>query len=157
VRIEQVWWLGAFIVAAAGFLWALRERRKRQRQELRQRESEAASLDRERELGELKSNFVSMVSHEFRTPLAVILSSTELLRNHLDRLSPERRAQQLMSIHSSTLQMARLIEEVLLLDRVEAGRMTCDAQPLDLREICGALSARSGSETSPSSTHSDKP
>jgi signal transduction histidine kinase len=184
--MQIVWWvlgwLGALVLTAAGFIWALREKLKRQRQEARQKESEAAvlkaseleirelnasletrvalrtaelaeanerlrlageemlaNLDRERELGELKSNFVSMVSHEFRTPLAVILSSTELLRNHLDRLSPERREQQLHSIHSSTMQMAKLIEEVLLLGKVEAGRMTFEPAPLDLRAFCAQL------------------
>jgi signal transduction histidine kinase len=102
-------------------------------------EDALSHLARERELGDLKSNFVSMVSHEFRTPLAVILSSTELLTNHLDRLPPERRAQQLASIRGSTQQMARLIEEVLLLGKVEAGRMTFNPAPLNLRDLCGTL------------------
>src|SRR6185295_3509452 len=50
-------------------------------------------LARERELGELKSEFVSLVSHEFRTPLEIIMSSVDNLDRYHDRLSSERREQ----------------------------------------------------------------
>jgi PAS domain S-box-containing protein len=75
------------------------------------------TLAQEKELSELKSSFVSMVSHEFRTPLAVILSSAELLKNHLERLPPAIRAQQLRAIGESTLHMSKMIDEVLLLGK----------------------------------------
>ncbi len=160
--------LGVLVLTGAGFLWAQREKLKRQRSEAaivaahaatlearvaertaelaaanerltRASEEALANLAREHELGDLKSNFVSMVSHEFRTPLAVILSSTDILANHLERLSPERRAQQLAGIRSSTQQMARLIEEVLLLGKVEAGKMAFAPEPLNLRHFCSEL------------------
>ena len=116
--------------------------------------SDALALQREldletaRELNHLKNTFVSMVSHEFRTPLAVILSSAELLSNHLDRLSPERRAQQLASIRGSTLRMAQLVDDVLLLGKVEGGRMTFTPAPLPLREFCATLVDEALSATS---------
>ena len=89
-------------------------------------------LRMEREVGELKSRFVSMVSHEFRTPLGITMSAVELLRNYTDRLAPDRRAQLLEDIRSSTLRMAGLMEQVLLLGRVESGRLGFQASPLDL-------------------------
>ena len=49
------------------------------------------ALEREQELGQLKTAFVSMVSHEFRTPLNVIATSTDILARYLDRLQPEER------------------------------------------------------------------
>jgi signal transduction histidine kinase len=101
-----------------------------------QRERE---LEAEREINNLKNTFVSMVSHEFRTPLAVILSSAEILGNYFDRLSPERRAKQLDSIRTSTRRMAGLIEDVLLLGKVEGGRMTFVPAALNLRGFCEAL------------------
>jgi signal transduction histidine kinase len=116
--------------------------------------SDALALQRERdleaarELNHLKNTFVSMVSHEFRTPLAVILSSAELLSNHLDRLSPERRAQQLESIRGSTRRMAQLVDDVLLLGKVEGGSMTCNPAPLPLREFCETLVDEALSATS---------
>jgi PAS domain S-box-containing protein len=90
------------------------------------------ALAHEKELGELKSRFVSMVSHEYRTPLGIITSSAEILEAYLDRLSPEERQSNLRDITDATRQMARLMEEVLLLGRVEAGKMTCRATPCDL-------------------------
>ena len=55
------------------------------------------ALTRERELSQLKSNFVSMVSHEFRTPLGIIQSSAELLRAFYQKMEPDERAEQLQA------------------------------------------------------------
>lgn len=97
------------------------------------------NLAKARELSDMKSSFVSMVSHEFRTPLAVILSSAELLQNHLDRLPAETRTQQLGAIGEATQHMSKLIDEVLLLGKVEAGQMRFAPAPLDLRDFCARL------------------
>jgi signal transduction histidine kinase len=94
------------------------------------------ALLKEKELGELKSSFVSMVSHEFRTPLGVIMSSAEILDNYLDRLQPERRREVLQDIFQSTRRMADMMEAVLLLGRVEGGKVECVLQTLDLVTLC---------------------
>ncbi len=107
--------------------------RKRAEQELHR------TLAKEKELSELKSSFVSMVSHEFRTPLAVILSSVELLKNHFEKLPSEIRTQQLETIHQSTLHMSKLIDEVLLLGKVEAGKLQFTPAPIDLPNLCRIL------------------
>jgi PAS domain S-box-containing protein len=93
------------------------------------------SLAREKELGQLKSSFVSMVSHEFRTPLAIIMSSAEILRDYLEQLEPEERRQHLQSIQKNTRRMAELMEEVLLLGRFDAGRMEFEPAEMDLRAL----------------------
>jgi PAS domain S-box-containing protein len=97
------------------------------------------TLAQEKELSELKTSFVSMVSHEFRTPLAVILSSAELLKNHLERLPPNVREEQLAAICGSTKHMSKMIDEVLLLGKVEGGQMRFAPAPLDLGELCVRL------------------
>jgi PAS domain S-box-containing protein len=94
------------------------------------------SLAMEKELGRLKSNFVSMVSHEFRTPLGIIMSSAEILERYFERLRPEQRKDQLQSIHKSVRRMASLMEEVLLLAKVEAGKMEYKPVALDLAGFC---------------------
>jgi PAS domain S-box-containing protein len=97
------------------------------------------ALDRERELNALKSSFVSMVSHEFRTPLAIIQSSAEILADYLDQLEPEERNDHLRSITRNTRRMGGLMEEVLVLGRLDAGRMPYRPAELKLLDLCARL------------------
>lgn len=97
------------------------------------------ALNQEKELGELKTNFVNLVSHEFRTPLSVIVSAADILENYFDRLKSEQRAGHLQDIRHSAGQMTRLMEEVLLLGKVQAGKMTLKPEPLDLAGFCQRL------------------
>ena len=94
------------------------------------------AVAREKELGQLKSNFVSMVSHEFRTPLGIIQSSAEILSDYHDQLSPAERLEQLQSIVNNTRRMAAMMEEVLVLSRLDAGKMDYRPAPLDLSAVC---------------------
>jgi len=94
------------------------------------------ALAREKKLGELKSNFVSMVSHEFRTPLGIIQSSAEILRDYLDKLQHDERQEQLASIVRNTRRMAEMMENILVLGRLDAGKMDCRPAPVDLGNFC---------------------
>jgi signal transduction histidine kinase len=87
-------------------------------------------------LNELKSSFVSMVSHEFRTPLEVILSSSHILDRYLDRLTPEKRHEQLRAIRKSVHRMSDLMEDVLTLGKIEGSRLSCAPAPIDLAAFC---------------------
>ena len=98
-----------------------------------------AALAAEKELNQLKSNFVSMVSHEFRTPLSAIQSSAELLQRYFERLTVERRAKLLQAIVDSTHAMARMMEDVLLLSRVESARYEFQPRQLSLAELAQRL------------------
>src|SRR2546427_13259958 len=66
-----------------------------------------------------KSNFVSMVSHEFRTPLGIIQSSAELLREFFKKMQPSERDEQLESITRNTRRMAGMMEEILEAARLD--------------------------------------
>jgi PAS domain S-box-containing protein len=94
------------------------------------------NLEREKALSQLKSNFVSMVSHEFRTPLGIIQSSGELLRDFYERMQPAEREDQLQSIVRNTCRMAGMMEEVLVLSRLDAGKLIFQPAPLDLHVFC---------------------
>ena len=94
------------------------------------------TLEREKELGQLKSNFVSMVSHEFRTPLGIIQSSAELLREFHQKMQPAERDEQLDSIARNTRRMAGMMEGVLVLSRLDAGKLDFHPAPLDLNLFC---------------------
>src|SRR5262249_45674077 len=94
------------------------------------------ALAKERELSQLKGNFVSLVSHEFRTPLEIIMSSVDNLDRYHDRLVPEKREQLLRTINKSVRRMAGMMEEVLLLGRLETDRMTFNPAPLEFHNFC---------------------
>jgi PAS domain S-box-containing protein len=110
------------------------------------------ALAREKELGQLKTNFVSMVSHEFRTPLGIIMSSSDILRDYLDRLGPDERQQHLGSIHKSTRRMAELMEEVLVIGRLDAGKMDFQPRYVDLRALFTRIAEEAGAASEQSSS-----
>src|SRR5436190_5769205 len=94
------------------------------------------TLAREKELSQLKSNFVSLVSHEFRTPLGIIQSSTELLRDFHGKMPPEERNEQLASVIRNTRRMAAMLEGVLVLSRLDAGKLDFQPAAMDLNVFC---------------------
>jgi PAS domain S-box-containing protein len=97
------------------------------------------ALAREKELGQLKSNFVSMVSHEFRTPLGIIQSSAELLRDFYEKMRTDEREEQLESIFGNTRRMAGMMEEILVLSRLDAGKLEFQPTSLDLNAFCSRV------------------
>jgi PAS domain S-box-containing protein len=100
--------------------------RKRAEAELR------VALQRERELSELKTRFVSMASHEFRTPLTTILSSLEILEQYLERLTPDQKLRHFNQVRRSVTHMTELLDEVLLYGKAEAGQLVLNLLPVNL-------------------------
>jgi PAS domain S-box-containing protein len=80
------------------------------------------ALAKEKELNELKSKFVSMVSHEFRTPLAAINSSSDLLHNYWDKLTVEKRNSLLEKINRSINNLVVLLNDVTEINRADSGK-----------------------------------
>jgi signal transduction histidine kinase len=107
--------------------------RKRAEQELRN------ALERERELSQLKSNFISMVSHEYRNPLGIILSSTELLKRYHDRLTPAERMESILDIEVATRRMAGMIDNLLLMGKADAGKLARAPKLVDLVELAQVI------------------
>jgi PAS domain S-box-containing protein len=98
-----------------------------------------AAIEKQRELAELKSRFVSMASHDFRTPLTTILSSAQLLEKYRERFTPERIAELYKRIVVSVRNMTDLLDEMLFLNRAEAGKLECKPTMLDLSHFCTEL------------------
>lgn len=95
-----------------------------------------AALKKEQELSELKSRFISMASHEFRTPLTSILLMTETLRTYRHRLTNEQIEQRLQGIQEQGRYLKTLMEDVLELASIRAGRVKFEPLPLALDELC---------------------
>ncbi|WP_228042211.1 MULTISPECIES: ATP-binding protein [unclassified Tychonema] len=88
---------------------------------------------------ELKTSFLSNMSHEFRTPLTAILSLSEILLDRLDgELSPEQE-KQVNSIHKSALSLAELVNDSLDLAKVEAGKVTVRVADFEVEDLFSVL------------------
>ncbi|MBI5928304.1 MAG: PAS domain S-box protein [Chloroflexi bacterium] len=97
------------------------------------------ALEKEKELGELKSRFVSMASHEFRTPLATILALTETLTAYRHKLSDEQIEQRLGKIIMQVDHLKDIMEDVLILARMQARRIEFNPVMLDLDAVCRSV------------------
>ena len=116
-------------------------------EQLRTEETMRRALENERELSELRSRFTAIVSHEFRTPLGIIMSAVELLRNYHERLDPARRGELFEDIHVATRRMGSLMEQVLVLGGADAGKLAFSPEPIDLQGLCLKLVDESLSAT----------
>ena len=90
------------------------------------------ALGRERELNRLRTNFITLVSHEFRTPLAHILMSTELLEDCYDQMELSRRAECYARIKQRIKQLTSMMQDVLTLGELETGKQKAAPQSVDL-------------------------
>ncbi|HVU15215.1 MAG TPA: PAS domain S-box protein [Phototrophicaceae bacterium] len=90
------------------------------------------ALAKEKELNELKTSFTSIVSHEFRTPLAVILSSTDLLSSFGERMDQNRRQEKLTNITRQVKRLIQLLDDVLMITRSESTGFAYKPITLDL-------------------------
>ncbi|MDX5320684.1 MAG: PAS domain S-box protein [Bacteroidota bacterium] len=103
-----------------------------------------AALDKQRELNDLKSNFISMASHEFRTPLTTIRSSIQLLEEY-SRSTPEEQKLKMQKHFVRTKdqieRVTRLMNDVLILGRFDAGKTPFHAKASDLGMFCKELIA----------------
>lgn len=92
-------------------------------------------IERLRELDEMKTEFVSMVSHDLRSPMATISGFADTLRYNWDAFNDERKIQILERISRNTNQLARFVENILQVSQIESGKLTYDIQDIDLRQV----------------------
>ena len=94
------------------------------------------ALLREKELNELKSQFISRASHEFRTPLATIQTASDLLRNYGHKMSDEKKLERIDKIQREVKGMTNLLEEVLIIGKTESGRFDLQSERINLEDFC---------------------
>ncbi|MDX2137091.1 MAG: PAS domain S-box protein [Chloroflexota bacterium] len=94
------------------------------------------ALDKERELNELKSRFVSMASHQFRTPLSAILANTESLTIYRNRMTSDDIDLRLNRIRNQVSHMKSIMEDILELARIQANQVQYQPRKEDLGALC---------------------
>lgn len=104
-------------------------------EQLRQaQENTEKSLAAEIELNKLKSNFVALASHEFRTPLTTILSSASLLENYASGENQAKASRHISRIKSSVNSLTTILNEFLSLTKIEEGRLVPNIERLDIKQ-----------------------
>ncbi len=93
------------------------------------------ALSKEKDLGDLKSAFVSMASHEFRTPLSTILSSASLLAKYKLTDEQDKRDKHVQRIKSSVFNLNNILNEFLSLGKIEDGKITTHETVFDLKDL----------------------
>jgi PAS domain S-box-containing protein len=93
------------------------------------------ALDKEKELGDLKSRFVSMASHEFRTPLSTILSSASLLAKYTESEEQEKRDKHINRIKASVINLTGILNEFLSIGKIEDGKIEVHYSHFNVKEF----------------------
>lgn len=94
------------------------------------------ALEKEKELGFLKSQLVTTISHEYRTPLTVILGASEMLRQYGYKLSEEKKQKQISRIQEAVKQMTILLDNILTFGKAEAGQLSFNPTLLSVKAFC---------------------
>lgn len=94
------------------------------------------ALEAEKELNALKSRFVSMASHEFRTPLSTIMSSVDLIARYSDGPQRDKVERHVSKIRGKVRELTTMLNDFLSLDKLEQGMVRCTASELDVVHLC---------------------
>lgn len=97
------------------------------------------ALEKEKELSQLKSQFISMTSHVFRTPLTTILGSAEALEYYSHKWDEEKKLTYLRRIQDKAQYMTGLLNDMLVIGKQESGHFDFNPAPLDLEKLCRGL------------------
>ncbi|WP_334807251.1 PAS domain-containing sensor histidine kinase [Nostoc sp.] len=125
-----------------GLRWLLRDISESKRTQAKLQWAEEAmrqALAKEREFSELTSRLLTTASHEFRNPLATIHSSAELLEHYRHLWSDERQQIHLRRIQRSVMHITQLLNDLLVLNQDETGKLEFNPTPLNLVEFCRDL------------------
>ncbi len=97
------------------------------------------SLEKEKDLNNMKNRFISMISHELRTPLTTIMLSADLLKRFGDGWDADERNKHFERIQNTVLRMTQLMENVLTIGRMEAGKFEFRPEAVDLASYCADM------------------
>lgn len=98
-----------------------------------------AALKKERELNEMKSRFVSMASHEFRTPLATVLSSINLVSRHAEKGNQEGIEKHVGRIRNSVRNLTSILNDFLSLEKLEQGKVLFRPEDFDMCDLAASV------------------
>ena len=93
------------------------------------------ALSKERELSDLKTRFVSMASHEFRTPLSTIQSSVSLIGKYTDSQDQDKRIKHIQRVHSAVSNLTDILNDFLSIGKIEEGKISTHKTLFNLPDL----------------------
>lgn len=126
LRVAEIEWDGESALAASLRDVTHRSRLVKEQDEL---------IGRLQELDDLKTEFVSIVSHDLRSPMATIAGFADTLRNNWNAFDDRHKMEILARISRSTNQLSKLVENILQVSQIESGRLSFDLRPLDMKSL----------------------
>lgn len=94
------------------------------------------TLEKERELNEMRHQLMITLAHELRTPMAIIQSSSELLDRYFDRLQPEKRQMRLQTITTQIERLKQVMDDIDIVVRSDPEQLRPNLKPIDLEQLC---------------------
>lgn len=131
IFIETLGAVVTLVIFSGIYLLLYRQRRRREYAEMQRR-----ILNHAKGLSEMKLQFFSMISHEFRTPLSLILGSSQLLEQTLRPQIEPAKLKHLYRIQSSAKLMTQLLSDVLTIARADAGELECAPTWIEMQSFC---------------------
>ncbi len=117
----------------------IQERKSAENALLEKEKALRKAYEREKELNHLKSRFVSMASHEFRTPLSAILSSAELIEAYNDGGQDQKREKHIVRIRSAVNNLTSILNDFLSLSKLEEGKVLSHPVEFMFNDFCNDL------------------
>jgi PAS domain S-box-containing protein len=98
-----------------------------------------AALKKEKDLVKMKTQFVSIASHEFRTPLTSIALAAGFIKRYKEKITPQSLDEKILNIEKQVNNMTFLLDDILMIGKVEAGKMPVNEQPINIGEFMAGL------------------
>jgi signal transduction histidine kinase len=137
----------AFDEAALGVLTRLADQIALVAHSNRMLSHQRETMRRLQELDQMKSDFIAITSHELRTPITAIRGFVKTLQRNQDRLSPDQLDSFMEVIDRQSARLARLVEDLLFVSRIEAGTVRFEAEPVDLARFLAETGDSLGPES----------
>lgn len=125
-------WLDDKIIGRVWSIWDITDY-KQVESELRQ------ALQQAQQLRELRADFISLVCHQFRTPLQAVSFSNSLLKRHIDEWTKEKTRPLLDRIQIAVEKLGQMLDDIQFFANTEAAKLNFEVEPLDLVQFCNEL------------------
>ena len=133
------------IIGRVWSIWDITELKQQTEKELQKTHGKIETIqaiEEAKQLSELRSRFLSMLCHQFRSSLNIISFANSLLKRYANKRTDDKKLSYLDNIQTAVEQISLLLDELLFLGRSEVGQIDFEPKPIELDEFCQALIAK---------------